>query len=93
MNGIMPSTVSATQLQRNYKKIVKKIKRLREPITVLSKNKPSLVLMDYEQYKKIQKVGGEEKFKDPYGIFADARITNKDIQEVTRAWDKHTKAR
>lgn len=91
MNGIMPFTVSATQLQRNYKKLVKKVKRLKEPITVLNKNKPSLVLMDYDQYKKMQKAGVAKAFKDPYGIFADAQISDEDIQEVTRAWDKHVK--
>lgn len=29
------------------------------------------------------------KAMDPYGMFADAKITDQDINEITKSWDKH----
>lgn len=53
MNGVMPLTTTATELQRNYKKVVKRVRRSREPVTVLSNNKPEVVIMDYEVFKSL----------------------------------------
>lgn len=63
MNGLMPHTTTATELQRNYKKVVKRAKALKEPIVVLSNNKPEGVYMDYEVFKSIQKRPKEIKKK------------------------------
>lgn len=61
----MPHTTTATELQRNYKKVVSKAKRSKQPIVVLSNNKPEGIYVDYETFKndyrkveKTKKAGG-----------------------------------
>ena len=49
----MPNTTTATELQRNFKKVSNKAKKLKQPVVVLSNNKPEGVFMDYEVYKRI----------------------------------------
>lgn len=75
MTTIMPYTISATELQRNYKKAMQKIKRIKKPVVILTNNQPTAIITDYETYTT-----------DPYGMFADNQITDKDIKEVTRSW-------
>lgn len=48
----MPATTTATDLQRNFKRLKNKIKKGKEPVTVLSNNKPELVVMDYDTFKE-----------------------------------------
>lgn len=58
MNGLMPYTTTVSELQRNYKKVAKLAKKLREPFVILSKSKPEGIYMDYqafiEERKKMQ---------------------------------------
>lgn len=55
MNGVMPLTTTATQIQRNYKKVINMVKRAKEPVTVLSNNKPEVVIMDYRAFAGLSK--------------------------------------
>ena len=48
--NLMPYITTATELQRNYRKVVRKAKKVQRPITVLSNNKPELVVMDYQLF-------------------------------------------
>ena len=47
----MPKTTTATELQRNYRRVAKRVKKAKEPIAVLSNNKPELIIMDYGVYE------------------------------------------
>lgn len=47
---LMPYTTTATELQRNYKKVVKKAKLVKDAVIVLSNNSPEGVYMDYSTY-------------------------------------------
>ena len=38
--------------------------------------------------KKLSVASKNKKQKDPYGIFKDSIISEKDIDEVTSMWDK-----
>lgn len=38
--------------------------------------------------KKANTISKRKKFKDPYGMFKDSTISEKDIEEVTSMWDK-----
>ena len=51
MDGLMPITTTATQLQRNYRNVVKKAKKNKKPIIVLYNNKPEGVYIDYATFK------------------------------------------
>lgn len=46
-------------------------------------------LSDFVETKKVtfQTKNVKEKFVDPYGIFANANISEKDIKDVTNSWD------
>ena len=46
----MPYYTTATELQRNYRKVSRKAKDICEPMAVLLNNKPDLVVMDYDLY-------------------------------------------
>jgi len=49
---LIPYTTTATQLQRNYKKVVKKAKLVKDAIIVFSNSVPEGVYMDYDTYKR-----------------------------------------
>ena len=75
MEGIMPATTTATELQRNYKKVVKRAKKLKKPLVILSNNKPEGVYMDHDtfknEYKKVAKIKKSEKrdFSEFLGVW------------------------
>lgn len=50
--SLMLYITTATELQRNYRKVVRKAKKAQRPITVLSNNKPELVVMDYQLFSQ-----------------------------------------
>lgn len=50
MNYLMPQTTTATELQRNYRQVAKRARRTRQPVVVLSNNKPELIMFDYERF-------------------------------------------
>lgn len=77
MPSLMPHTTTATQVQRNYKKVSRKAKKLKEPITVLSNNKPDLVVMDYKVYENLKK-------RD----LTRSRRTRSDLNKFFGLWSK-----
>lgn len=88
MKGLMPATTTATELQRNYKKVKNRAKRIKEPITVLSNNKPELIIIDYEVFKNIQEIGQQKADKkDPYDeVFGS--WTKEEAEEFNNRTDK-----
>ncbi len=79
----MPATATATELQRNYKRVVKRAKRLKGPLTVLSNNKPELVILDYDLFKKKQ-IKGKSGIDAIFGVWTkeEARQFDKYIEET-----------
>lgn len=59
--SLMPYFTTATELQRNYKKVVRKAKKLKKPIAVLSNSKPELVLVDYDVFGLSNAPVGDDK--------------------------------
>jgi len=47
---LMPVTTTPTELQRNYRNVVKKAKKAKDAIVVLSNNVPEAIYMDYDTY-------------------------------------------
>ena len=85
MNGIMPYTTTATEIQRHFKRVIKRVKKLKEPVAVLSKNKPSVVLMDYNKFNQMQ---ASKKAKKPlFGIWKHLNIRSTEIDKVVKEWD------
>lgn len=48
----MPYTTTPTELQRNYRKVFKRAKKIKDAIVILSNNNPEAVYIDYETYIK-----------------------------------------
>ena len=46
----MPYTTTATEIQRNYRKVAKRAKQVKNAVIVLSNNAPEGVYMDYNTY-------------------------------------------
>lgn len=75
MNGLMPYTTTVTELQRHFKKVARRVKRLKRPVVVLLNNKPSLLIANYEQYRKPLPA-------DPYGVFKLTSEQEKDLANI-----------
>ncbi len=79
----MPYTTTATELQRHFKKVARRVKRLKQPLVVLANNKPFLLISDYQQSQK-------SPSPDPYGMFNLTPNQQKDLVnidlEVKQMW-------
>ena len=85
MNNLLPNTTTATELQRNYRKVVKRVKKSKKPITVLSNNNPDVVIFDYKTFeKKSRKKRGKNDFSEFSGVWTkkEADGFNKVINEM-----------
>src|SRR3989304_2786408 len=90
MNNLLPNTTTATQLQRNYKSVIKKAKKTKKPLTVLSNNKPELVIMDYATFEKLSQAQSPvKKAVDKKTIDTLFGIWSK---EEAEEFEKNTKA-
>lgn len=86
----MLTTVSARQIQREYKKILEKANKLKEPIIVMSKNKPlgaviGLDLLEKLQLELLVKKSVEESKSGKTKTIA----TLKDFKEDLKELEKH----
>ena len=87
MNGLMPYTTTATELQRNYKKVAKMANKIKEPVTVLSNNKPELVLMDYSIFRNVQEKRSQLKKKAGMKEWLDV-VSGSWTKEEAKEFDK-----
>lgn len=53
---LMPQLTTATEVQRNFKKVSKRAKSINDPLIVLSNNKPDLIVADYRWYVHVMKL-------------------------------------
>ena len=60
----MPHTTSVTELQRNFRHVIKKAKRLKQPMVVMSRNQPSFVIIDYSKYQELQSKINKQIYQD-----------------------------
>lgn len=93
-NSYFPSTVSAREIQRRYKKILEKVKRTKKPIVVMSDNKPQAaivsldILEEYNKFKSdqelfsiIDKLQAKNRDEDPDKVLKDV---TEAVEEVRR---------
>lgn len=50
---ILPATASVREMQRNYKKIIDYVNRTKEPLYLLSNNKPKVVILDIKVFTNL----------------------------------------
>lgn len=83
MTDIMPPTTTATQLQRNYKQVVSRAKKLQQPIVILANNQPQGVYIDYELYKSQTNLQASDQGNKKY----TAR-KRKTLDQLYGSWSK-----
>lgn len=87
-----PTTISARDIQRGYKKVFDRVKRVKKPVVVMANNDPQAaiisldMLMEYNRLKQdeelftiINEIWAKNRDKDPDGVLTD--VTG-DVEEV-----------
>lgn len=67
----MPNTVSVSDIQKNYRKVFDKAKRTKEPVIVLSNNKPDVAIIGYDELEVLRKIAYETEVKDALAAIAE----------------------
>ena len=83
MNTLMPNTVSVSDIQKNYRKIFDRARRTKEPIVILSNNKPDVVIMDIESLDLINKRLEEFEIEDTLRAIEQGNKEYKEGKTVT----------
>lgn len=72
------STVSARELQRDYKSVFLKAKKTQEPIMVISNNKPQIIMLSPDTFKRYSdSLSRQELWETIASIQADNPSTNE----------------
>jgi len=78
----MPNTVSVSDIQKNYRKIFDKARRTKEPVVVLSNNKPDVVIMDMESLELMNKKLEEFEIEDTLRAVEEGRKEYKEGKTI-----------
>ncbi|MDO8429694.1 MAG: type II toxin-antitoxin system Phd/YefM family antitoxin [Candidatus Daviesbacteria bacterium] len=73
MNTLMPKTVSVSDIQKNYRKIFDDVRKTKEPVIVLSNNKPDVVIMDIKILESLNKKLEEAEIEDTLRVVEEGR--------------------
>lgn len=77
MNTLMPKTVSVSDIQKNYRKIFDSAKRTKEPVIVLSNNKPDVAIIDYEAFESLREASYSAEVNDTLRVVEEGRTEYK----------------
>ncbi len=81
------NTTSAREVQRNYKSIVKKVKKTNQPVIVISKNEPEVAIVSLELLERYEQLQNNGQL---WAIIDEMRAQNADIDTDT-AYNEITK--
>jgi PHD/YefM family antitoxin component YafN of YafNO toxin-antitoxin module len=82
-----PSTVSAREIQRGYKKIFATVKKTRKPVVVMANNTPQAAIVSLEMLEKYNQLQMEQELWKAIDVL---RMRNKDkdsdrvMEDITR---------
>ncbi len=82
MNTLMPNIVSVSDIQKNYRKVFDRVKRTKEPVIVLSKNKPDVAIIDYDELEILRKVAYEAEIEDTLRVVKEGRKEYKEGKTI-----------
>lgn len=86
-------TISARQTQREYKKILEKANKLKEPIIVMAKNKPWGTIIGLDLLEKLQlELLVKKALKESRSRKTKTITTNKDFEKDLKELEKHAAA-
>ena len=78
MNTLMPKTVSVSDIQKNYRKVFDSAKKTKEPIVVLSNNKPDVAIIDYGALEELRRIAYEAEIED---TLQTVKVGRKEFKE------------
>lgn len=79
MNSLaFPATVSARQIQRDYKSIFAKVNKTNKPVIVISNNKPQVVMLSPDTFARyLESFNQQELWETIASLQADNPETNE----------------
>ena len=60
----MPKTISSSDIQKRYREIFDEVKKTKEPVIVLTGNKPDVAIVDFTYLEKLRKESFDRETKD-----------------------------
>ena len=85
----MFQTVSARQIQREYKKVLGQANKSKEPVIVISNNKPVGAVIGLDQLEKLRLDAAYEEAMDEYKAGKTTTLeTEQDLQKHLEQIDK-----
>ena len=78
----MPRTVSVSDIQKNYRKIFDTAKETKEPVIVLSNNKPDVAIIDYSTLESLRRIAYEAEIKDTLRVVKEGRKEYKEGKTI-----------
>lgn len=82
MNALMPKTVSVSDIQKNYRKVFDSARKTKEPIVVLSNNKPDVAIIDYDSLEKLRRIEYEAEINDTLSAVEEGRREYKEGKTI-----------
>ena len=62
--SLMPQTVTTKDIQRNYRRVFDLAKKTKQPVVVLTNNKPDVAIMDPQELNRLQHNSEEYELQD-----------------------------
>jgi len=53
--ALIPKLISASAIQRSYKKVIEMAKETKEPVVILRRNKPEAAVVDIDTFEELSK--------------------------------------
>jgi len=78
----MPKTVSVSDIQKNYRRVFDVAKKTKEPVVVLSNNKPDVAIMDYEALEELRRRVYEAEVADTLRAVEEGRKEHKEGKTI-----------
>lgn len=73
MNTLMPRTVSVSDIQKKYRQVFDAVKKSKEPVVVLSNNKPDVAIIDYDSLEALRKIAYEAEIENTLRAVEEGR--------------------
>lgn len=91
----MLPTITARDIQREYKRVINKVRKTQKPIVLITRNRPVAAIISIELLERLQKLAetndyeifNDEEIKQ---FLADDRLPNNLAQETAAFWKKQT---
>lgn len=64
MISLMPRTVSSSDIQKKYREIFDEVKKTKEPVIVLTGNKPDVAIVDFNYLEELKQESYEKELKE-----------------------------